>query len=179
MKRLATLGCVTATILASAPTAAADGSKASTFSGSCSFHALVRFQPPLTNTPQQGQGSATGPGTCDGTLTDKRGRTRQLSGEPAEWVAADSGLVSCSEESATGGGYIAIAGRKLRFRLTETRASGAAELHLDGSAGGSADGTATLSSQEDPVQIAQACAGSGLAQALVDIQIQTTPSISG
>ena len=179
MKWLVTLGCVTAAMLASASPAAADASRSMTFSGSCSFHALVRFQPPLTNTPQQGRGSATGPGTCDGTLTDRRGHTTQLSGEPAQWVAADSGLVSCNEESATGGGYIAIDGQKLRFRLTETRASGAAELHLDGAAGGSADGSATLSPEEDPVQIAQECAGSGLTQALVDLDIETTPTISG
>lgn len=178
MKLAAALVCATAVLLAAATTAGAD-EKASTFSGSCAFHALVRFQPALTNTPQQGAGSATGSGTCDGALTDSRGRTQQLSGAKAGYVAADSGLVSCNEESATGGGYFTIAGHRLRFRLTETRASGAASLHFDGAGGGSADGTATISQQEDIGKILQACAGAGLSQAHVDIQVSTTPAISG
>ena len=40
-------------------------------------------------------------------------------------------------------------------------------------------GQANISPSADPVAIAQACAGAGLTEAPVDIQVSTTPSISG
>jgi hypothetical protein len=59
------------------------------------------------------------------------------------------------------------------------RATGAAALHLDGARGGSAEGTAAVSQDENPAEIALACAGSGLRGAKLDIDLQTSPSISG
>jgi hypothetical protein len=46
-------------------------------------------------------------------------------------------------------------------------------------AGGSAAGEARISDQEDPLDIAQKCSGEGLRQVRVDIDLATTPAISG
>jgi hypothetical protein len=94
-------------------------------------------------------------------------------------VASNEGPTSCEEGVATGAGYLKLRGRKLHFRLTETRATGAAALHLDGARGGSAGGTAAVSQDEDPAAIALACAGPGLRGTRIDIHLQTSPSIRG
>ena len=125
----------------------------------------VRFDPPLTRVPRTGRGFALAEGTCNG--------------RPARYVAWNEGTVSCSEGAAAGGGSLVIRRRRLRFRLTETRVTGAATLRLEGVRGGSAVGTANISAQENPAEIAVKCAGPGLSRAAVDINISTTPSISG
>jgi hypothetical protein len=150
-----------------------------TFSGSCALAGTVSFDPPLSSAPQEGSAFATALGSCTGTLAGRRGRTRTLDGARARYVAWNRGLTSCGQGSATGGGYLVLRGRKLRFRLTETRITGAAALHLDGARGGSAEGTATIAQEEDPAEIAQRCATTGLRSARVDIRLQTSPAISG
>jgi hypothetical protein len=67
----------------------------------------------------------------------------------------------------------------LRFALSETRVGGIAALSLAGARGGSATGVASVSTEANPVQIAEACAGAGLHEAPLDINIQTTPTMSG
>jgi hypothetical protein len=67
----------------------------------------------------------------------------------------------------------------LRFALSETRAGGTAELSLTGARGGSATGVANINTKANPVQIIEACGGPGLREAPVDINLRTTPAISG
>jgi hypothetical protein len=151
--------------LSAAPAQAGRHHRTTTFTGSCHFAGTVTFRPPLTNTPRQGSGFARARGTCNG--------------RPARYVAWNSGVVSCGQGSATGAGYLLFGhGRRLRFRLTEQRVTGAAALHLEGARGGTADGVAAISQSEDPVAIAQACLGAGLSRAKVDIDL-TASAISG
>jgi hypothetical protein len=154
--------------------------KSSTFAGSCQLSGTVRFIPPLTNAPQPARDIAVARGTCSGTLTTPR-HTSTLNNSPTRYYATDfSQTASCNASpGATGQGKLKFPGGTIGFQLSETRASGAAELSLTGNHGGSAQGTATISSSANPVQIVQECAGTGLPSAPVDISIQTTPAISG
>lgn len=70
---------------------------ASSFEGSCAFSGAVHFDPPMTTTPQPTSQSADAPGTCSGTLVDRRGRTRAVDGVRARYRASSSGdSVSCA-----------------------------------------------------------------------------------
>lgn len=151
-----------------------------TFAGSCQLTGTVMFRPPLTNTPQPTSDYAKETGTCSGTLTSG-GRSAQLSGQPVRYLATDEGSAGFCGGSpdATGWGVLALPGAVIRFGLTESRVSGVAALSLTGDGGGEAEGTATISSSSNPIQIAEACLGSGLRSAPVDITLQTTPAISG
>jgi hypothetical protein len=177
MTRIPTL--IALVLLAAAPAADAGGGQASTFSGECHFEGVVRFSPPLTNEPQPGRGEARAAGPCTGTWTDRRGRTHELDGDRVRYFAANQGEISCGGGTAEGGGYLRYRGDKLRFALTETRAAPAAELHLEGSEGGSADALARVSEDEDALEIAQKCSGPGLDRVGLVIDLLPTPGISG
>jgi hypothetical protein len=177
MRRISTLMAIG--LLAAAPAADGKGAKASTFSGDCHFEGMVRFTPPITNEPQPARGSARAAGPCKGTFTDRRGRTHELDGDRVTYVASNSADdMSCGGGVAEGGGYLRYLGHKLNFALTETRATGVALLELRGAGGGDATGEARISEDEDPVEIAQKCAGPGLDRAGLVIDLQS-PGISG
>jgi hypothetical protein len=157
---------------------AGQGGRASTFEGSCQFAGTVRFQPPLTEEAQPARGSARASGPCTGTFTDRRGRTHELDGDPVTYMAANRGSMSCGGGVAEGRGYLSFGRRRLRFELTEVREAGGAELFIEGARGGVAQGVATVSKEEDPVEIAQKCMGPGLPGARIVIDL-ATPGISG
>ena len=167
------LACAAGTALAGG------GHGSSTFEGTCHMSGLLRQSPPITTMPQDGNASARTRGTCSGTLTDARGRTHELSDAPASYAARASGTMSCGGGTADGHGYLRIAHRKIRFLFSEVRGPGVAAVSLQGRAGGSATGTAHVAADEDPVEIAQKCSGSGLATAHLDLDLATTPAISG
>lgn len=154
--------------------------QATTFDGSCQLTGTVSFLPPLTSTPRPTRDAAFEQGTCSGTLTS-HGHARSLGNQAVRYFATDSGQAeSCGANAgASGWGFLAFARATVFFRLSETRATGVAQLSLTGLAGGSAQGVATISSSSNPVQIAEACVGSGLRSTPVDIRLQTTPAISG
>lgn len=149
-----------------------------TFSGSCEFSGIVRFEPPLTNTPQTVSDFARARGTCSGTLTDQSGRSYALSDTPVGYLASDQGANdSClAGPESIGTGEFRFPQGSLRFHLSESRVGGAAELSLTGDQAGSASGEAD--STANPTETAQACAGSGLREAPVDIRIGA-PTITG
>jgi len=162
--------------------AAADAKKqrSLTFDGSCDFSGAVTFSRPMTNTPQPLVQTAVAPGTCTGSLTDRRGRTRQLDNAPVTYRAVSSGdSVSCGAGTATGSGTLAFAAGKLRFEMSETRAAAFPTLELTGARGGSAEALARPSSSQDPAAAVAACAGSGLEEFLFDAHMQTTEPLSG
>jgi len=140
---------------------------------------VLSQQPPITNLPQPGAATARAVGTCSGTLTGKNGRVRELDASPARYVARAAGEISCGGGTAAGRGFIRVAGKKLRFLFSEVRGPGAAAVRLEGRAGGSAAGEARVSDDEDPLEIAQKCSGPGLGSVRIDIDIATTPAISG
>jgi hypothetical protein len=168
-------------MLAGATTAVAHGGKAgpATFDGMCQFSGLLRQNPGATNLPQPGEATARAIGTCSGTLTTGRGHVRELEMARARYFARAQGTVSCGGGSATGSGFIRVGRERIDFAFSEIRGPGAAAIVLDGAAGGSAAGEARVSDEEDPVAIAQKCSGEGLTEARINIDIATTPAISG
>jgi hypothetical protein len=151
-----------------------------TFSGSCEFSGPVVFHPPLTDDPEFVRQRVRAPGSCSGTFVDRRGRTRELSDAPvtfSEYSEADN--ASCAAGAATGRGALRFRRGKVRFAFSETRASGAVVGTATGRKSGSAHGIGTVSRSEDPASIAERCAGSGIKRVNVDVQLTTTPSISG
>jgi hypothetical protein len=179
--RIATVVSVVAAMLAvSGPAAAERGHRgATTFEGSCEFSGLLRQSPPLTNLPQPGTATAGAVGTCTGTLTDAKGRVRELTASRSSYFARARGTMGCGGGTAAGQGFIRLAGKTLRFDFSEVRGPGAGAITLDGAAGGSAAGVATVSEEEDPLEIAEKCSGEGLREARIDITIETTPAMSG
>jgi hypothetical protein len=168
--------------LAASPIAFADDDgddETNTFAGSCQFSGKLRQSPPLTNTPQAGEAIARARGTCSGTLTDEYGDAEQVESERASYFASAQGTLSCSGGSAVGSGVIALAGERLEFRFSELRGPGAAAIRLEGADGGSATGEARVSEEEDPLEIAEKCSGEGLRQVGIEIDLVTTPTITG
>jgi hypothetical protein len=165
-------------LAAPGPAAAGDGNEGSTFAGSCHFAGTVRFHPPLTNAARPATGRARADGQCSGTFTDRRGNSHALEGDFVTYVAANHGSMSCGGGVAEGGGYLSYRRHRLRFALTEVRATGGATLLIRGRRGGFAEGLASVSKEEDPLEIAQKCAGPGLDAARVVIDLATL-GISG
>jgi hypothetical protein len=165
-----------------APAALAGGDghgEAETFQGTCQFSGTLRQNPPLTNTPQPGRASASAAGTCSGTLTDASGRVRQLDGARAGYAAQAEGTASCAGGTGAGRGSIRIRDARIDFRFSEVRGPGAGAIRLEGVRGGSAAGAARVSDSEDPARIAEKCSGSGLRQVRIEIDLATTPAITG
>jgi hypothetical protein len=156
-----------------------DGEGPTSFEGTCAFSGTLRQKPPLTNLPQAGEASASAVGACSGALTDEDGDVRRLDGDRARYFASARGTASCGGGSAVGSGFIQIRGARLRFRFSEVRGPGAGAITLDGKRGGSAAGVARVSEDEDPLEIARLCSGKGLRQVGIDIDIATTPALSG
>jgi hypothetical protein len=156
--------------LAAAPAHAKQG-EASSFTGTCSFTGIVRFDPPLTTTPAQGSGFARAIGSCVGTWTDRRGRRHFLEGDTVRYVAWNSGVLSCLEGLAEGGGYLRFRGERLDFSLSEARVTGVGSLTLEGEEGGSAEGVARPSGEDDPADLIERCSGPGLKQAGATIDL--------
>jgi hypothetical protein len=166
-------------LLAASAAFAANGQRAETFEGTCQFSGVLSQHPPITNLPQPGTATARAVGTCSGTLTGKNGRERELDASPARYFARAQGEISCGGGTAEGKGFLRVGGRKVRFLFSEVRGPGAAAVRLEGRAGGSAAGEARVSDEEDPLEIAQKCSGPGLDSVRIDIDIATTPAISG
>jgi hypothetical protein len=176
--RAAAVATVSAMLACAAPAAAKPRGPV-TFSGSCALSGTVVQDPPMTAVPSPGRAFAAATGTCSGTLTDRRGRTRELTDAPARYAASAAGVVGCGGGSAEGSGVLALRGRRIGFAFSEVRGPGFAAVRLEGARGGSAAGQATASADEDPAAIAAACAGPGLRSVGIDITLATTPSISG
>jgi hypothetical protein len=153
------------------------GKTADTFSGSCSFHGTLAFSPPMTGTPQPLLMSATGEGTCSGSLTAD-GRTRTLQDEPVSARQSSFGTTSCEASYQEGGGYLQLAGRRIDFDFLEPRGP-LGTATWTGAKGGSAAVFARFSQDEDLTQLFANCSGPGVKSVRFDADVQTTPSISG
>lgn len=177
------LGAGIVLVLAVAPgerDARALAAPASTFSGSCQLTGSVSFQPALTNSPRSVRQYARASGACSGTFTDRSGRTHQLSSAPATYQASEQASgATCGGGTDSGTGVLGFPYGSVSFSISEVRAGPAVTARAQGADGGSAAGQGNVSPSESPVTVLQACAGSGLSQAPIDIRLSTTPSISG
>jgi hypothetical protein len=159
---------------------AAARERANTFSGSCKLSGTAVFDPPLTNTAQAGTQRVQATGTCSGTFIARNGRAHQLNDALVSWQTTEyTPNASCTAGTDSGRGKVTSQYGTIRFTISETSGPGVAAFTLKGAEGGSAAGQANISPSADPVAITQACAGAGLAEAPIDIQVSTTPSISG
>lgn len=151
-----------------------------TFTGQCHFVGRVTFTPAMTNDPQVITQHVRAPGTCNGTLTDRRGRTHELQNGRAAYVATElAPNSSCSSGTAEGNGKLVFRYGSLRFVESETRAGVVVHATATGREGGSASGVAEPTPDQDPAEALQRCAGKGIHSARIAIDLATTPSISG
>jgi hypothetical protein len=176
---LCLLAALTA-VLAPSAIARSDNRDADTFSGSCHFSGTLLFEPPLRTEPQAVHTSAIAEGPCEGTFTNQHRRSRTLSGDLVRYSVEASGQISCGPGGEnTGIGFMQFGRERLYFSFSEVRELGSATLSLQGFDSGSAAGQGSVSAQEDPVVLANRCMNEGLSQVRVDIDIATTPSVSG
>jgi hypothetical protein len=148
-----------------------------TFSGSCSFHGTLYFDPPMTGTPQPLRMRARGKGTCTGTLVTGS-RTRNLSNEPAEAESASLGTTSCEASYQSGSGHVNVAGRRIDFNFLEPRGP-LGTATWTGKRGGQAAVLARFSQDEDLAQLFANCSGPGVKSLGFDADVVTTPSMTG
>ncbi len=153
---------------------------ASTFAGNCQLSGSVSFQPALTVSPQSVSQTAIASGTCSGTFTDRGGHAHAVSGTPATYRAVEHATsATCQAGTDIGTGSLGFPWGDVAFAISETRAGPLVSATANGAAGGSALGEGNISPSANPVTIAQACSGTGLSQAPIDIRLSTTPSMSG
>jgi hypothetical protein len=164
--------------LVAAPGAWAGSGGSSTFSGSCQFEGSVSFDPPLGTATQETVAEARAVGPCTGTWTTGR-RTFQLDGDEVRYRARSLGQQSCAAADASGRGYFAYRGRKLRFSFSESRVGATAAIELQGDDAGMFSGVATPTSGDDPAEVLERCASDGLAHSGVMLTGATQPTISG
>jgi hypothetical protein len=119
-------------------------------SGSCQLSGTVRFDPPMTTTPQSGSVDASANGTCTGTLTGAGGRARRVSAAPTQLAAQSHGTEACELGHGTGVGQTTIHGRRIDFTYSELRAGPALILTARGARGGSAVTEANVSPSANP-----------------------------
>ena len=131
--------------------------RTSSFSGSCQMSGTVRFQPAMTNQPQQGSVTATLSGLCNG--------------EAARAVVHSQGTESCAAGQGTGAGTLYIGRRRLRFTYDEVRTGPSLILHVKGAMSGDGIAQGNVSPSADPVPILQACGAAGLTEAPIDARI--------
>jgi polyvinyl alcohol dehydrogenase (cytochrome) len=156
------------------------GDPASTFSGSCQLSGTVSFKPPLTVRPQPIDQDATATGTCTGTFVDRGGHSHALNAAPVSYRGTEHGDdASCGGGTDSGSGQLTFPYGTIGFAISEVRATGGVVATITGNAGGSARALAEPSPSQSPASIAQACAGTGLREAAIDIQVRTTPDLSG
>jgi hypothetical protein len=159
---------------------AAARERANTFSGSCTLSGTSAFDPPLTDTQQAGTQGVQATGTCSGTFTGRHGRARQLNNAPVSWQTTEyTSGASCTAGTLSGSGTLTFQYGTISFTISENTVGPVAAFTLTGAQGGSAAGQANISPSADPVALTEACAGAGIAEAPVDVQMSTTPSISG
>ena len=150
--------------------------KPSTFSGSCEFSGIVRFDPPLTATPQEVTSRAVAEGPCTGTWRHGN-KVFQLDGDHVRYRARGAATQGCDSAEATGEGFLKYRRKKLRFAFAESRLLTTAEVRLSGAAGGAFAGEANASG--DPLAAVQACFGPGLTESEITLSGATSPEISG
>lgn len=163
-----------------APGPAVASHRSDTFEGSCEIPAVVKFDPPLTDSTQQTRALAHGKGPCTGTWTTSKGRRFTLNAATVVYHAEARGRQSCSgSEGSRGPGYFRFKKRKISFTFSEERVGVFTPIRLEGRGGGAFEGRADPSDDQDPVELFQKCASSGLDQARVVIRGSTAPTITG
>jgi hypothetical protein len=182
MRARLTAGAALAALLALAPAAAtaAPPKGIETFTGHCESQAVVNMDPPMSGDVRETQVDiASRWAKCSGSV-ETGGHVYRFVDAPTVGELHGSGPSSCELSATQGWGRFTIANRwRIDFTYVEPRLGPVGLLPYSGIAGGSALDVASLSSEEDSVDIIQRCGAEGVPSVLVDVSIETTPSISG
>ena len=154
--------------------------KPAAFDGSCDFTGAVKFDPPMTTTPQHVAQHADAPGTCSGTFVDRFGGTHKLDNAPARYRADSAGdNVSCAFGLASGSGELVFPDGEIAFAMNEYRLTATPMIRLTGSAGGGAWMPVTPAPSSDPAAAVEACNGAGLSEFDLTAHLQTDSTMRG
>lgn len=142
------------------------------FTGTCELGGILRQNPPLTTEIASGTARVRATGTCSGHLTDRSGRVHRLDRGQVRYRARAGGELSCAGGTADGAGSLIFgSGRRINFDFSELRGPGIGAITLAGRASGSATGVASVSAQENPVDILNGCGGTGIRQVVIDLRL--------
>ena len=171
---VARVGRATATVTATeAPEPAPQESGApERFSGECAIDGIVRFDPPMTNTPQRITQSIDGQAAlCTGTFVDAAGRTHELDRAPvSETTTAVSENHSCGAAFPSGPGILFFPHGAIDVTFDEYRIGALPLVRFTGAAGGSLTGYA--SPTEEPAELIAKCGAEGIEQVHVTGEMQ-------
>ena len=168
---LAVAGVAATLVFASLSPAGAKQPKGEGFSGRCDFPGTVHFSPPATLTPQDLRVRWHSDGRCSGTLNG-----RVLVNAPARAehraYAPDS---SCSEAHARNGrGAITFAdGTVVPYHVDFDSIGTHVTFQYRGDRGGNGVGTGSFATTRTPSDVLQRCAGEGVPDTPLDVNIQT------
>jgi hypothetical protein len=167
-------------LFAPAAAGAAPPDKIETFTGHCESQAVVNMDPPMSGDVRETQVDiASRWAKCSGTVAVD-GHVFHVVDAPTVGELHGSGPSSCELSGTQGWGRFTIANRwRIDFTYLEPRLGPVGLLPYSGTAGGSALDVASLSSEEDSLDVIQRCGAEGVPSVLVDVSIETTPSISG
>jgi hypothetical protein len=161
---------VTAMGIGEAPASAAE--RVDRFEGSCSLEGRVEFSPPATNEQQSLEVRTRAGGTCSGKLN---GRT--ISNAPVRLrslVREVDGSCRRADTTRPGHGAIVFAnGVKIRYRFEFHFVGAHGTLSFRGQRSGSAQGVGSLLTPRTPPDVADRCAGEGVARTPIDLSLAT------
>ena len=151
---------------------------ASRFAGSCSIQGTDAFTPPASNTPRDLHVTYDATGTCSGTLDG-----REVSGVGVRWHSGAHSYGSCSQANTVEPGEATMTfpgGTTIGTTFDFTSSGTQIAMSFYGERSGFAQGDATFATQRTTPGVVTACAGTGTAQAPMDLELTTqSPLVSG
>ena len=169
---VARVGRARTTVTARKPPAPAAEDKRSPerFTGECTVKGVVKFDPPLTNTPQRITQTVNGPlGTCSGTFADAAGKEHELADVAvSETTVAVGDNMSCASATPVGPGTLFFPQGAIDFTFEEYRVGATPYVRLVGASGGSASALVTPTGPAAPHETVAKCAGEGISEVVVE-----------
>lgn len=152
--------------------------KLDSFAGSCVFEGTVRFWPPATNDQQRLYTTYDASGTCSGTLNG-----RQVAGMPADMnnaVRDVDGSCRYANTTTPGRGSLRFAdGTRIAYTFGFNYVATEGITTFEGERSGSARSHASFLTQRTSPEVSSQCAGSGVREIPMDLQLVTESPLVG